>query len=316
MEQKGDIPLIVDIKRDSREDGPGIRSVVFFKGCPLRCIFCQNPEAQVPGMEIAFSSRECIQCGRCAEACLQGAIDLQFPGRIHRQSCIRCGRCAEVCPGKGLRVIGTYYPPETLTEILLRDSAFYKHSGGGVTLSGGECTLYPDYLECFLNLLKAKEVHIVLETSGYFDFGHFEQKVLPYIDLVYFDIKFADSYLHREYTGRSNQLIFDNFRHLLRTRKVKIHPRIPMIPGVTATRKNLSAIVDFLCETGAGNVSLLPYNPLGMEMYPCLGRPRPLLPDKFMKPDEEQALCAMFTKIVEEKERSGSTDQEFLTQSL
>jgi pyruvate formate lyase activating enzyme len=312
MEQENNLPLIVDIKRDSREDGPGIRSVVFFKGCPLRCFFCQNPEAQVPEMEIAFSSRECIQCGKCEEACPQKAIDLRFPGRIHRQSCIRCGRCAGVCPGKGLRVIGTYYPPETLTEILLRDSAFYKHSGGGVTLSGGECTLYPDYLECLLNLLKVKGVHIVLETCGYFDFGRFEQKVLPYIDLVYFDIKFADSYLHRKYTGKSNRLILDNFRRLLRTRKVKIHPRIPMIPGVTATRENLSAIVDFLCEAGAENVSLLSYNPLGMEMYPCLGKPGPLLPDKLMKPDEEQALYAMFTKIIERKKRSGSMAQELL----
>jgi pyruvate formate lyase activating enzyme len=211
-----------------------------------------------------------------------------------------------VCPGKGLRVIGTYYPPETLTEILLRDLAFYKHSGGGVTLSGGECTLYPDYLECLLNLLKARGVHIVLETSGYFDFDHFDQKVLPYIDLVYFDIKFADSYLHREYTGRSNRLIFANFRRLLRTRKVKIYPRIPMIPGVTATRENLSAIVDFLCKAGAENVSLLPYNPMGMEMFVSLGRAKPALPELFMRPDQEREIYATFTKIVEEKERFGS----------
>ena len=299
-------PLIVDIKRNSLEDGPGIRSVVFFKGCPLHCTFCQNPETQDPKVEIIFSARECIRCGECAEACLQGAIDLQFPGRIRRQSCIRCGRCAGVCPGKGLRVIGTYYPPETLTEILLRDLAFYKHSGGGVTLSGGECTQYPDYLECLLNLLKTRGVHIVLETSGYFDFGHFDQKVLPYIDLVYFDIKFADSYLHREYTGRSNRLIFDNFRRLFRTRKVKIYPRIPMIPGVTATRENLSAIVDFLCKAGAENVSLLPYNPLGMEMFVSLGRAKPALPELFMRPDQESEIYATFTKIVEEKERFGS----------
>ena len=301
MAQRLKTPLIVDIKRDSREDGPGIRSVVFFKGCPLRCAFCQNPETQSPGVEIAFSSRECIRCGKCAEACPQRAVDLQWPGRIHRDRCILCGSCADTCPGKGLRIIGTYHSPEELTEILLRDFTFYKHSGGGVTFSGGECTLYPDYLECLLKLLKANGVHIALETSGYFDFDSFERKILPCLDLAYFDIKFADPRLHMVHTGSSNQLILENFRRLLRTRKVKTYPRIPMIPGLTATQENLSAIVDFLCEAGAESVFLLPYNPLGMEMYPCLGRPKPPLPDRFMKPAEEQALYAMFKTILSQK---------------
>lgn len=296
-------PLIVDIKRDSREDGPGIRSVVFFKGCPLRCVFCQNPETQSSGVEIAFSSRECIRCGKCADACPQGAIDLQLAGRIHRDRCTLCGSCAEVCPGKGLRMIGAYYPPENLTEILLRDFTFYRHSGGGVTLSGGECTLYPDYLECLLQLLKANGVHITLETSGYFDFDSFERKILPYLDLVYFDMKFADPRLHTEHTGRSNHPILENFRRLLRTRKVETYPRIPMIPSVTATQENLSGIVDFLCHAGAKKVFLLPYNPLGMEMYLCLGRPKPPLPEKFMKPDDEREIYAFFESILREKGR-------------
>ena len=106
--QRMKTPLIVDIKRDRREDGPGIRSVVFFKGCSLRCVFCQNPETQSSGVEIAFSSRECIRCGKCAEACPQRAVDLQLPGRIQRDKCNLCRRCAEVCPGKGLRMIGAY----------------------------------------------------------------------------------------------------------------------------------------------------------------------------------------------------------------
>ena len=301
MAQWSKTPLIVEVKRDSREDGPGIRSVVFFKGCPLRCLFCQNPETQSPDLEIAFSERECIRCGKCAEACPQGAIDLQGPARLRRERCTLCGRCAEVCPGKGLRIIGIYYSPEALTEILLRDFSFYKHSGGGVTLSGGECTLYSDYLECLLKLLKANGVHIVLETSGYFDFNSFERKILPYLDLVYFDIKFADPRLHIEHTGRSNHPILENFWCLLKSGKVSVQPRIPIIPGITATKANLASIVDFLCGVGAESVSLLPYNPMGLDMYSSLGRAAPPLPKRFMRPEEEEEICRLFESILAAK---------------
>lgn len=251
-------------------------------------------------MEIAFSARECINCGRCADACPQKAINLELPGRICRERCIRCGRCASVCPGKGLRLIGSYYPVETLTEILLRDSPFYRHSGGGVTLSGGECTLYPDYLELLLKNLKARSVHIVLETSGYFDYDTFKQKILPYIDFIYYDVKFANPEIHRRYTGKTNHRILDNLRRLLQESEVNVHPRIPLIPGITATRENLSALVAILCEVGADRVSLLPYNPMGIEMAVSLGRPRPPLPKGFMKHDEEREIYAMFKKILEE----------------
>lgn len=297
-------PLIVDIKRHSFEDGPGIRSVVFFKGCPLRCIFCHSPETQDPEVEIIFSPRECIHCGSCADVCPEGAIDLELPGRIHREKCIRCGKCASVCPGKGLRLMGAYYPIETLAEILLRDLPFYRHSGGGVTLSGGECTLYPDYLEPLLKHLKAKGVHLALETSGYFDYEIFRQKVLPYLDFIYYDVKIADPNIHRKYLGKTNQKILDNLQHLFKEKGVEIHPRIPLIPGITATRENLSAIVDLLCEAGAEDVSLLPYNPMGIEMAANLGKPRPPLPGRFMKHDEEKEFYTMFNKLLQEKTES------------
>lgn len=301
--QKTNLPLIVDIKRHSLEDGPGIRSVVFFKGCSLRCIFCHNPETQNPRVEIAFSEQNCIGCGKCAESCSQGAINISSQKRIDRNMCVRCGNCTRVCPGNALRLMGSYYSVETLTEILLRDVTFYRHSGGGVTLSGGECTIYPNYLESLLRCLKSKGIHVVLETSGYFAYDVFKRKVLPYIDLIYYDIKIADPTAHIKYTGRSNSRIFENFQRLLREGKVNILPRIPLIPGITSTMKNLQAIVDFLYEAGAHRVSLLPYNPLGIDKYVSLGRTRPPLCQEFVKPDDESKINALFTTIIEERHK-------------
>ena len=306
--RKSNYPLIVEIKRGSHEDGPGIRSVVFFKGCPLRCVFCHSPETQDPKVEIIFSADRCTNCGECMNSCPQGAIDYSHPERIDRNKCTRCGQCVSVCPGKGLRLIGQYYSVEELIEILLRDLPFYRHSNGGVTLSGGECTLYPNYLESLLKSLKARQVHLVLETCGYFNFEVFKQKILPYIDLIYYDVKIADPGTHRKYTGKTNHKILSNLHRLLLEKPAAVHPRIPLIPGITATRKNLSAIVDLLGEAGAENVSLLPYNPMGIEMTVSLGRSKPPLPEAFMTPDEEKEICAMFQTILEEKREKVRSD--------
>ena len=303
--QKADLPLIVDIKRHSFEDGPGIRSVVFFKGCPLRCIFCHNPETQEIWAEISFTKRKCIGCGKCADSCPEGAINVSSEKRIDRNKCVRCGKCTLVCPASALRLVGCYYSVEALSEILLRDLRFYRHSNGGVTLSGGECTIYPDYLKSLLKCLKSRGIHIVLETSGYFAYDVFREKILPYIDLIYYDIKIANPTAHIRHTGRTNRRIFENFRRLLREEKVNIVPRIPLIPGITSTKENLLGIVDFLCDAGARSVSLLPYNPLGIDKYVSLGRTIPPLPQKFTKPDEETNTYTLLKTIIEEKSNRG-----------
>lgn len=214
--------------------------------------------------------------------------------------------CASVCPGKGLRLIGSYYSPDTLCEILLRDLPFYRHSGGGVTLSGGECTLYPDYLESLLKLLKAREIHVTLETSGHFNYRAFRKRILPYTDLIYYDIKIADPQLHKRHIGKSNRKILTNLCFLLQEKGVEVHPRVPLVPGITTTRENLSGIIDLLCGAGARDVSLLPYNPLGIEMAVTLGRPKPPLPEGFMKPDEEREIGALFRKLLQEKGEGSS----------
>jgi len=296
-----DRPLIVHIRRHSCDDGPGIRSVAFFKGCPLRCVFCQNPETRDPGPEIAFSPEDCIGCGACADACPNGAIDLADPARIDRKICRRCGDCADVCPGNGLRRIGVYFGPEKLCAQLLRDRAFYRHSGGGVTLSGGECTFFPDYLHRLLEQLKAHRVHVAIQTCGHFDYEDFAARILPRVDLIYYDVKIADPEAHRRYTGVGNERILDNLARLLHQRRVRVRPRIPLVPGITATRENLSAVVDFLCRAGADSVSLLPYNPLGMPMFARLGKDVPSLPQRFMNEAEETAVLADFTAILREK---------------
>jgi len=291
-------PLIVDIKRGSLEDGPGIRSVVFFKGCPLRCVFCHSPETQDRRVQISYSVGRCIQCGACSEICPSGAIDMNLAGRIHRRKCNRCGACTNVCPGGGLTRIGTYYSPEELCEILLRDSAYYRHSNGGITLSGGECTLYPDYIESLLVRLKNHGIHIAIQTSGYFDYASFSKKVLPHCDLVYFDIKLASPHLHKRYTGKSNRKIVSNLHAILREKRVEVHPRIPLIPGISANYRNLSAIAQLAWEAGANDVTLLPYNPMGFEMASNLGRPKSQLSEKFMTPEEEKSVKEMFDGIL------------------
>jgi pyruvate formate lyase activating enzyme len=189
---------------------------------------------------------------------------------------------------------------EDLLEVLSLDLPFYRHSRGGVTLSGGECTLYPDFLEPLLRGLKSRGIHVALQTCGLFDFTVFRQRILPYVDLVYYDLKMADAERHREYTGRTNEQIIANLRLLLEEKPAIVRPRIPLIPGITATRDNLSALIGILRKAGARDVSLVAYNPMGVSMYEGLGRPKPNLPETFMTPEEETQIRTLFQEILKE----------------
>jgi pyruvate formate lyase activating enzyme len=289
-------PLIVDIKRHSVDDGPGIRSVAFFKGCPLRCVFCHNPETQAHGPELVFRGDLCIGCDACVDACslrISPGVDAAV-----RPGCKSCAACAVACPSGALRLAGTYYSPPELMEILLRDEAYYRHSNGGITLSGGECTLYPDYVAALLAPLKAKGIHVVIETCGDFDYAEFAPRVLPYVDLVYFDVKFADPVLHRRYTGRDNRRIVENLTRLIAEVPTRVQPRVPLVPGITNTDENLRAIAELLGRIGARSAVLLPYNPLGRLAAVRLGRACPPIPESFMSAEAMEASHLRFAEFV------------------
>lgn len=257
-------PLIFDIHRCALDDGPGVRTTVFLKGCPLSCIWCHNPESMSSAMEIAFYSEKCIGCGTCSQVCPNEAIRADLRDRINRQLCRSCGVCSNECPTLALKMIGQYFRPDELVSILMKDKVFYETSGGGVTFSGGEPTQYLDYLTEVMVALKNQGIHIALQTCGYFDFTRFRKEILPYLDLVFYDIKLIDSELHRKYTGKENHLILNNFKVLMNEASIPVIPRIPLIPGITDRQNNLTGIVEFLNQSGCNTYILLDYNPSGI----------------------------------------------------
>ena len=290
-------PLIVDVKRHALHDGPGIRTTVFFKGCPLSCLWCHNPESISPEPEIAFYPGDCIGCGRCVEVCPNGAIQLDNLQRIDRLLCQRCGKCASVCPGTGMRVVGEYYELDRLVELILRDKVYYETSGGGVTLSGGEPTFYMDYVSQLTRKLREHGLHVTIETAGHFQYEIFKSRILPFLSLILYDIKLMDAEEHRRYTGRENQLILENFRRLVKDSPIPVIPRTPLIPGITTRIENLRAVAKFIRECGLTQYSLLPYNPLGLSKRENIGKKPVRLPQDWMSEDEEARCKEVFSEV-------------------
>ena len=260
-----DPPLILDIKGNSLDDGPGIRSVVFFKGCPLSCVWCHNPESKKRGPEISFSPDDCVGCNACMDACPAGALSGENPFYIDRKKCDLCFRCIPACPSGALEQVGREMTEKGILDRVIRDKVFFDASGGGVTFSGGEPTLHMPFLSGLIQSAAGAGLHTLLETCGLFDREAFDTLVLPHIHTVYFDIKIVDAALHRQYCGAANRKILENFRHLAALAaegRLDLLPRVPLVPGITATEANLSAIAALLLENNIPFVKLLAYNPL------------------------------------------------------
>ncbi|MEN3011142.1 MAG: glycyl-radical enzyme activating protein [Candidatus Bipolaricaulaceae bacterium] len=265
--------IVFDIQRFSLHDGPGIRTTVFLKGCPLRCLWCHNPEGLSPKPELMFFDYKCLGCGTCARVCPEGALAQEAGAqpRLTREKCTGCGRCAEACPSGAWRLVGKTITVEELLSLLERDALLYDRSQGGVTFSGGEPLFQPDFLRAALAACKERRIHTAVDTSGYAPWDVFE-RIAPLTDLFLFDLKPMDEEAHRRYTGVSNRLIHANLRRLAELgRPVRV--RVPLIPGITDTEENLQALLALLRELQGRilGVELLPYHDVA-EKYQRLGK--------------------------------------------
>jgi len=266
-----------NVQRFSTEDGPGIRTTVFMKGCPLRCRWCHNPEGLSPRPELVWYDVRCIGARRCLEACPAGALELTPEGmRIDRGRCLPCDLCAEACPSGALEVIGRRWTPEELLSYVGKDAAFYETSGGGVTVSGGEPTMQPDFVEAFLRLCREAGIATALDTCGHADWSVYE-RLLPHLDMVLYDLKIADPERHRQATGVGPDRILVNAAAIAE-RGMPMWIRTPIIPGYTDDEENIGALAAFIRDRlpTVQRWDLLAYTNLGLSKYRRLGLPYPL----------------------------------------
>ncbi len=266
---------IARISRCATHDGPGIRTVVFFKGCPLRCAWCHSPETQALAPEILLLADRCLRCGACLAACSRGAAALQPDGpKIDRRYCQACGTCASVCPSGAREIAGVSMSADALMRIIRRDVPFYDGSGGGVTFSGGEPLFQPTLLLALLERCRAETISVAIETCGHAS-RRTVLRAASFAPLFFFDLKILDDSRHRVMTGASNRLVLANLRALA-ARRANVTIRFPLVPGVTDDDENVRAVGALAASVGISRIDVLPYHRAGTAKYRRLDREYPL----------------------------------------
>lgn len=270
------LPAVINVQKFSVHDGHGIRTSIFFKGCLLSCWWCHNPESQSFNRELMFDPGKCTGCGLCVKACLHGAVTVGEDGHAHtsKGTCVTCGACLDWCPNECREIVGTQrYTVDELVQKALEDQQFYERSGGGVTLSGGECMVQdPDFMEELCRKLHFEGIDIAIDTCGYAPLGTY-RRLLPYVDTWLYDIKMIDEEKHIKYIGRSNDVILRNLEFLAHN-GASLNIRIPTIGTVNDDDESMLAVIEYLkSHVGMPPVNLLPYHTTGSSKYTRLGRP-------------------------------------------
>ena len=294
--------IIYNIQRMSTDDGPGLRTTVFFKGCPLHCLWCSNPESQATAPQMLFFPSLCAGCGHCVQVCRHDAIVEKgsvFTRDISR--CISCGACVEQCPTTASSMSGREYNVEEVMKIIRKDASFFANSGGGVTFGGGECTMQGAFLMELVETCLSEGLHTCIDTCGQTDPKLFV-RLLDKADLFLFDIKHMDNEQHKRLTGMWNETIQRNLKNALAMYPEKIRIRVPLMPGLNDSEENISSVALLLGQYGLRHVDVLPCHSFGSSKYEALGLRQPNVreytPDELHDVLERFAAHGLETEIV------------------
>ena len=261
---------IFSIDQTAVHDGPGVRMNVYLKGCPLRCLWCHSPESQSFAPEVVWYGTRCARCGRCLEVCPEGIRSLDLIDEEVRARCRLCGACVDACPNGALEILGRTVQAGEIADEAVRLKPFFRRTGGGVTLTGGEPTAQPDFAFAVAALCKEADIHVAMETCGLVAWEALE-RLASVVDLFLYDVKHPDPALHEEYTGETNELILENLGRLVEA-GADVIARVPLIPSINDDAETVAAMAQRIAETGVEKVTLLPYNPATPGKYSWVRR--------------------------------------------